>query len=57
MMLQTYEVILVWHATTSLIFFTLLASQMIRHKLTNSANRKGIELGFHANTWRLNFAS
>ena len=29
---------------------------MIRHKLTNSANRKGVELGFRANTWRLNFA-
>ena len=29
---------------------------MIRHKLTNSANRKGVELGFRVNTWRLNFA-
>ena len=29
---------------------------MIRHKLTNSTNRKGIELGFRANTWRLNIS-
>ena len=36
-------------------FFTLSVSQMIRHKLTNF-NRKGIELGFRANTCRLNFA-
>ena len=43
-----------WHA--SLIFFTLSVSQMIRHKLTNSADGKGIELGFRANTRGLNFA-
>ena len=37
-------------------FFTLSVSQTIRHKLKNSANRRGVELGFHANTWCLNFA-
>ena len=37
-------------------FFTLSVSQMISHKLTNS-NRKGVELGFRANMWHLNFAA
>ena len=37
---SSYTGTVLWHA--SLIFFTLLVSQMIRHKLTNSANRKEI---------------
>ena len=42
-----------WHAS---LIFTLSVSQMIRHKLINSANGKGVEFGFRVNSWRLNFA-